>query len=99
MKSPAKRELNEQQWRERVHRASRRSGTILEFCRSEGISREALLYWQRKVSNETQVVSVSQFARVEVAEPIAPDISRQSRLDPRWVAELILHLHASGGVR
>lgn len=99
MRSPAKRELNERQWRERVHRASHRSGTILEFCRSEGISPEALRYWQRKVSKESQVVAVSRFARVEVAEPIALDVSRQSRLDPRWVAEVILHLHASGGIR
>lgn len=99
MKSLAKRESKAQQWRERVYRASHRSGTILEFCWSEGISPEALRYWQGRVSNESQVVDASQFARVEVAEPMASEVNRVGRPDPRWVAELILHLHASGGIR
>jgi hypothetical protein len=49
-------------------------------------------YWRKRLSGRARVLPVrSAFAAVEVLDPIVP--SRGRRLpDPKWVAELILHL-------
>jgi hypothetical protein len=96
MKNPTKRASKEQEWRHRVQRAAHRSGTILEFCKAEGISREALRYWQRKATPKRALGPASPFARVEVIERVEPSTCRRSVPDPRWVAELIRYLHDQG---
>ncbi|MCM2280255.1 MAG: hypothetical protein NDI61_00255 [Bdellovibrionaceae bacterium] len=40
-------------------------GTILEYCRREGISREALRYWRKRLGSAV----ASPFAQVEVLPP------------------------------
>jgi hypothetical protein len=90
VKKLSARNENQQVWRARVERASRRKGTILEFCADEGVSREALRYWQRKLDRQPQrLPTMSPFISVEVLEPAPRRLP-----DARWVAELILHLQA-----
>jgi hypothetical protein len=90
---------NEKIWRDRVVRASRYPGTILSFCRSEGISREGLRYWQKKIScgrvGSATAPVVPRFVDVEIVDQQRPTAGLP---DARWVAELILHLQ-SGGAR
>ncbi len=88
MRKPSKRSANVEVWRRRLEAAENFPGTILEYCRCEGISREALRYWRQRLGS----AAVSPFAPVEVLLP-----TPVARLpDARWVAELILHLHAGG---
>lgn len=89
------RKANAEAWRRRLAAADTFPGTITEYCRREGISREALRYWRgRLAKTRTPAEATAGFARVEVlpAAPVAPI----GLPDPRWVAELILHLQAGG---
>ena len=80
-------------WRKRLEMAARRTGTLSEFCRSEGVSLEALRYWQKKFAQPCLPAPTASFVAVEIEEA-----SRGGSLpDPRWLAELILHLQ--GGRR
>lgn len=97
MKTSLNRVSKEQTWRERVARAARHSGTVLDFCRREGVSREALRYWQRKLKTKQALVPTASFARVEVLE--VPTVGSRPMPDAKWLAELILHLHEHGGRR
>ena len=94
MSSSTNRSNNEEVWRSRVVAAAERTGTIQEFCRARGISREALRYWQRKISREVPASKTpSPFSRVEIVD--AEDrMSLTTELpSPAWVADLIMHLH------
>ncbi len=88
---------NERAWRQRVARAGAYRGNIKDFCQSEGISREGLRYWQKKISAKgsrpVRVPAVSRFVGVEIVDPI-PVVARLP--DASWVAELILSLHCGG---
>jgi hypothetical protein len=96
------------QWQERLERAESRSGSLESFCREEGVSLPVFNYWRRRIGhlprrglvNKTQA-KVPAFVPVEVthegatAERFARADDR-ALPDPRWVAEIILHL---SGVR
>jgi hypothetical protein len=78
---------NRKQWQDRIQRAEQRSGSLQAFCKSEGVSRSAIKYWQRKLGAFVPVKIVDSPA-------IAAATSRRgsSLPDPRWVAEFIAHL-------
>lgn len=104
---------NERAWREHVARLKEYRGTVSAYCRDHGISRFTLTYWRKKSKAErtpsvARLPSVraearSAFVPVEViAEPVGrPRVTSPMGLpDPRWLAELVMHLQlsmASGG--
>ena len=102
------RSKSEDVWRDRVGRASRRSGSIAAFCKAEGISSQALSYWQQKlrhVARRRAVVptpratarTASPFVGVEIMESEGSKVPSGSRLpEAKWIAELILHLTRGG---
>lgn len=91
---------NERLWRTRVAQASHYEGGKGAYCRLHGISRGALRYWEKKIgaqssgrSSRAQALPlVRPFVEVEVGSVMA----RPALPDPRWVAELIIHLSRRG---
>ncbi len=79
-------------WREQLRLADRYSGTQAEFCRSHGFSLHTFQYWRSKLRRARPTVPVvaQPFVQIEV-ERVTPALP-----DPRWVAELIHHLHQGG---
>lgn len=90
------RKENEQVWKSRVERSTRRTGNLEEFCRSEGVSSSSFSYWQNKLRSPSaprkKSRELSAFARVEILEPVS-HVPRSSVPNAKWVAEIILHLH------
>lgn len=89
---------NRQKWQEIVDRLDEFDGSVTDFCRQERLSVRALNYWRVKLRDKAQssvnLPSVksykdSSFCRVEVEDT-------RSLPDPKWLAELILHLQAKG---
>lgn len=90
---------NERLWRTRVAQASRHEGGIGAYCRLHGISREALRYWEKRIGGKSRRSPGSRalrLARPFVEVEVEPMIVRPSLPDPRWVAELIIHLSRGG---
>lgn len=98
------RTVNARQWRERIERAKTRSGSLESYCREEGVTLPALNYWRRKLRSSYPVktepkapAKVPAFVSVEVIGEEA-SVEKYARAngrvlpDPRWVAEIILHL-------
>jgi hypothetical protein len=81
-------------WQEQVRRAETHQGGLADYCRRTGISVNSLNYWRRKlnrgsIAQEREVIPA--FLPVEVMSGAAND--REIPLpDPKWVAEVMLHL-------
>jgi transposase-like protein len=91
---------NEKRWRERVRRAEAYSGSLGAYCRTEGISPSSLWYWRRKASSKAALSVVAArppaFVPVQVVHaPLECEDPESSLPDPRWVAEILAHLHRS----
>ena len=90
---------NERHWRGHVARLRSHTGTAASYCRAEGLSIPAMGYWQRKLGSGSQhsgvLARTPAFIPVEVVTATLP--ANRALPDPRWVAELILHL--GGGLR
>ena len=95
-----RRTQNAKIWAERVARAKAHSGPVELFCRDEGISSASLGYWRRKLRKEVRPMPTtgkpvsSAFVPVKVLNPESTT-SNLPLPDPRWVAEVILHLSRS----
>ncbi len=88
----------EKLWGARIAQASEYTGSDREFCQTEGLSINSFQYWKRKLArkDEDQVGVPQPFIRVKVDDPAGVPQQNDIRLpDPRWVAEVILHLHRS----
>ena len=100
------RSKSESVWRDRVDRANRRPGSMAAFCRAEGVSIQALSYWQSKFRHNdrksatkpsrtaiARALSASPFVGVEIMEPADRTVRSNSvALDAKWVADFIRHL-------
>ena len=90
------REEKVQSWREHIARAARFAGSQQSYCDAEGISVQSLHYWRKKLlgggglRKTAKNLPLSPFIAVEV-ERVTPD-PVSTLPDPRWVAELIIHL-------
>jgi hypothetical protein len=82
MKNQDKREV----WAKRIKQAEEFSGSNRAFCVSNGLSIPTFQYWKKKLKKGPVVVTSSPFVRVEIEKPT------MQLPDPRWVAEIILHL-------
>jgi transposase-like protein len=85
-------------WRAQVAASEARQGSLSAFCRERGIEAHALNYWRAKLRAEgagPRSRSLPEFIEAIVErEPVAA----RALPDPRWVAEVLMHL-ASGGAR
>ncbi len=81
-------------WKARIIRASEFSGSIREFCQSEGVTVATFQYWRQKLGQEKQTPTClpRPFVRVQVTEPIFQTHRHSELPDPKWVAEVILYL-------
>lgn len=92
----------EQIWRAHMTKAAAFDGSNRSYCKSAGISLNTFQYWRSKFafSKDASLVKPAArpaFAKVEIVSA-APKPVRSSGLpDPKWMAELILHL--SGNCR
>lgn len=100
---------NEQRGREHVARLKGFRGTVSAYCRDQGVSRSTMNYWLKKVRTEKSSAAPrlpalgdpgrAVFVPIEVvADPVelrTPSL-RTGLPDPRWLAELVLHLSAGG---
>ena len=75
----------EKYWREKVLEAELRgTGSLVAFCRSQGVSVGGLAYWRRKFrGSEGKAVVPSKFVPIEIARLGA------GLPDPRWLAAFI----------
>lgn len=83
-------------WPAEVALFAKHTGSLAGFCRSRELSEVRFRYWEQKLrkSSMSKFVSVSPFVSVKV-KPKAT-VSTVGLPDPRWLAELILHLNGSG---
>lgn len=82
----------EQYWRGRVAEAENHA-SMAAFCREEGISVSTLQYWRarfRKDRTMSKRIMPAPFLPVQVMPRSEP---RKVEIDPRWLAEFILHLN------
>jgi hypothetical protein len=98
-------------WLERIERYRAYRGTQASFCRLEGITPAGLNYWlgrQRSARAALATASGRQaFAKVELVSEAVPESLESlgtqdpspGMPDPRWVAEFVRHLMASGTER
>jgi len=77
-------------WASEVEQFESYSGSLAAFCRSRGVSPGRFRYWVGKLGKRKKGsgVSVSPFSAIKVEAKIAGTLLP----DPRWLAELILHL-------
>ena len=92
----------------RIIKAKESSGLkTMEFCRQQGLSRYQFDYWRKRlrkvpvpslVNKELAPFKKSKsFVKAEVlASPMVRD-QRKFSLDPKWVAEFLLHLQGGLG--
>jgi hypothetical protein len=84
----------EKQRQEHIRKAQAHPAGMAAYCRESGITINALNYWRTKMRPESSVPDRDEspaFLAVQVAE--SEDAERRSSLpDPRWVAEVMLHL-------
>lgn len=94
MKKSNSHEEKAKAWRARLARAAEYSGTNREYCKAEGLSIHTFAYWKHKLAEkrESEVFIPQPFARVEVESPAVQPSNNSGLPDPRWVAEVILHL-------
>ncbi len=86
---------NERQWKEHLERIRNFGGSQAAYCRKAGISKGALRYWKRKTDKgimPARMLPRHAFARVEVLRPDSFGMRHRDMPDPKWLAELILHL-------
>ena len=88
-------ESKRQMWISHVEAAKNYPGSAESYCRSNQISKPAFNYWKGKLAKELRPVTLSSFVPVHVARS-AQSLPRDLP-DPRWLAELIFHLHTGGG--
>jgi hypothetical protein len=92
--SPGTRREKEKQWLEHVKKAQSHSVGIAAYCRRAGITVNALNYWRAKTRLRPSMPDRDEnpvFLPVQVIENEVPDL-RSEFLDPKWVAEVMLHL-------
>ena len=85
----------ERYWRNHISMAERFGGSLASYCRAQEISLNTFNYWRKKFAagSVKKAVVASPFAGVLVERiPVNRGLP-----DPRWVADLILHL--SDGAR
>jgi transposase-like protein len=96
MENPS-REQKHTFWRAQVAASEARQGSLSAFCRERGIEAHALSYWRAKLRAEgTTRKSRTLPAFIEAVVEQDPATAR-ALPDPRWVAEVLLHLAAGGG--
>ena len=94
---------NESIWRGHVEEARKHPKSISAYCRDRGISRSGFNYWQKRLGAQSlqrkrtpAEVAVkrrpSAFIPVELLPFVPVSKSGPQLPDPKWVAELILHL-------
>ena len=87
-------------WRAHMAKAAAFDGSNRSYCKSASISLNTFQYWRSKFAFSKEVgqaksAARSAFARAEIVNAM-PEPFRLSRLpDPKWMAELILHLSGS----
>ncbi len=87
-------------WHQRI--SEQRSSGLAKsaFCKEHGLSRFQFDYWVKRLKSKPGHVKKSMlpspFIKAQVVR--CPEPAIRTGLDPKWVAELILHLH-QGGVR
>lgn len=81
-------------WQSVLAKSKLYPGSIPEFCRQEGVSIYTFRYWHRKLNqdNEQKLIGTSAFARVQIQTSLADSNHHQDLPDPRWIAEILLHL-------
>lgn len=81
-------------WQKRIQEQKSSGQSKAAFCRERNLSRFQFDYWLKrlkKVSVMTKAAAtISPFIRAEVIQPEIP--YGQLNLDPKWVAEFVLHL-------
>lgn len=89
---------NRKKWEEHVRNAAEHRGSLASYCRVNGVNDGALRYWRKKLESKSLAIGKVQkptpFIPVHVlqAEPVSGMVGLP---DPKWVAELILHLSSA----
>ena len=96
MASPRRAE-NQRRWMEQVQQAEKRTGSLRSYCKEQGISVSAMKYWSRKLGkaegSRSSSPCMSRFVPLQVdPAPLEQDPKKEVLPDPRWVAEILLHL-------
>ena len=91
-------------WQNHIERSESGAGSMMAYCRAEGISLATLNYWRKKLKNEAPSLAslpekavaryserLSSFIPLQIAAEKAPDFD-SGLPDPRWLAEFILNL-------
>lgn len=91
-------------WQNQVRRCEAYPGSLASYCRQAGIPPSSLSYWRRKLGLQapepTQTRSPFVAVQLERSGPKPtkrpPEVKASHLPDPRWVAQLILHLGKAG---
>jgi len=88
---------NRKKWEEHVRVAQDHPEGFADYCRKNQISAAALNYWRNKLrtGEESEVMQRPAFIPVQVIAGEGQSVGGLP--DPKWVAELILHLAAKAG--
>lgn len=79
-------------WQKQIDSAKKYPGSKAAFCRTNSLSVHTLNYYIKKFDKEKKLTPrvARPFVEVMVEKPI--NQVKRSLPDPKWVAELILHL-------
>ena len=83
-------------WRDVIARAKRHPVSCHAFCVEEGIPQASFYNWRDKLSkvavSKSSLRLPTVFAEVKVEERLQP-INQRMRIDSKWLADFVLHLH------
>ncbi len=84
----------EQFWKAHIAQAKYFNGSINQYCESEGIQVHSFKYWKTRLAKKSasRLPVPSAFIPVNISKPDSQS-TKKSLPEPKWVAELILHLH------
>ncbi len=71
-----------QEWSERLLRFSKSEQTVVQFCRSEGVSQPSFYAWRKKLKALESVTFTNHVASAEAFKPVSPIRFERVSLDP-----------------
>jgi len=88
---------NARQWEEHVRRYREHKGPLTAYCREAGLSMGAMEYWVKKLSVQNESKNIPRRAFVPVEVMRSENQNQGCMPDPKWLAELIMHLSNGAG--
>ncbi len=87
-----------QEWSERLLRFSKSGQTVLEFCRSEGVSQPSFYVWRKQLKAIGSAAIAEHDPSAKAVKPVSPLSFEPVSLDPHHICGAGLKVRLPGGI-